>query len=288
MIRFIGCCVLWVGLCVANSFAMSDPESPNDLRAGAPVSVREPQPDGFIPRNPGPAVPSEQNADLLTLVREANEDLYSSLQSFVCKEEMRRFMGRINGQGIRQIDAITAKVSFENGVEHYTEIRQNERDRASISNIPGAWSTGEFGTLLLQTQILLKTQPVVFRGNADLDGTATAIYTVDISEQNSPWDLVIRSEHFRIPFRTKIWVSKTNGHVLKIERASMGVPEGKGISGIHWGVTLEPVEMNGKSWLLPSTGEYTVLYEQSGRREWNEITFSNYHRYGSEVALRFQ
>src|ERR1700745_57630 len=80
MIRFVACCVLWVGLGVANSFAMSDPESLNDLRAGAPVSVREPQPDGFIPRNPGPAVPSEQNADLLTVVREANEDLYSSLQ----------------------------------------------------------------------------------------------------------------------------------------------------------------------------------------------------------------
>ena len=173
-------------------------------------------------------------------------------------------------------------------LEHYAEIRQNEHERASISNIAGAWSTGEFGTLLLQTQILLKTQPVVFEGNADLDGTAAAIYTVDISEQNSPWDLVIRAEHFRIPFRTKVWVSRATGHVLKIARASMGVPEGKGISGIHWGVTLEPVELNGKTWLLPRTGEYTVLYEQSGRREWNQITFSNYHRYGSEVTLRFQ
>lgn len=280
--------VLGLGLSVATCFAISGPEPATDLRAGAPASVRKGQPEGLTPRSPGPAVPEEQTKDLLAFVRQVNEDLYSSLRSFVCNEEMRRFVARVNGEGSRHIDTISAKLSFENGVEHYTEIRQNDRERDSISNIAGAWSTGEFGTLLLQTEMLLATQPVMFGGNTDLDGTPATIYRVDIPEQDSPWDLIIRSEHFRIPFRTEIWVSRATGQILKIERTSTGVPFRKGIAEIRWRVALEAVELNGKTWLLPTTGEYTVLYEHSGRREWNEITFSNYHRYGSEVALRFQ
>ncbi len=275
------------GLWVTNCFAASSPQPATDLRAAAPASLPEGQPDGFIPPSLLPAVP-ELNTDLLKLAREANEEVYSSLQSFVCNEEMHRFKGRISGASSRPIDTVTAKVSFENGVEHYSEVRQNDRERATISGLAGAWSTGEFGTLLQQTQVLLKTQAVLFRMNADMDGTPAAVYAVEISEADSPWDLEIRAQHFRIPFRTEVWVSRISGEILKIERISTSIPFHMGISEIQWGVTLQKVELNGKGWLLPKTGDYAVMYEESGRREWNEMTFSNYHRYGSEVALRFQ
>jgi hypothetical protein len=235
-----------------------------------------------------PPVTIENATDLLTRVRQATEDVYGNLKSFVCDEEIRRFRGRINGGSSRQIDVVTAKVSFENGVEHYADIRQNDRERSSMGGIMGAWSTGEFGTLLRQTQDLLRTQPARFGKYADLNGTAAVIYTVDIPEQYSPWDLEIQSEHYRIPFRTEAWISSTSGEILKIERISTSIPFHMGISEIQWGVTLEPVELNGKTWLLPKTGNYAVLYDESGRREWNDINFTNYHRYGSEVALRFK
>src|SRR5258708_3730861 len=98
--------------------------------------------------------------EILSKARTANEDLYSSLQSFVCNERIERFRGPLNAGTTRAIDTVTANLSFENGVEHYSEIRQNTHPRTSISSLAGAWSEGEFGTLLLQTQKLLKTQPV--------------------------------------------------------------------------------------------------------------------------------
>lgn len=281
------CSVFCASLWIANCFAASDPQTANDLRAAVPASVPETQPDRLLPPSPVPAVPIG-DAELLKLVRAANDELYSNLQSFVCNEEMQRFRGRINGESSRQIDTVKARVSFENGVEHYSEVRQNERERPGISSIAGAWSTGEFGTLLQQTEVLLKTQPVMFERYTELNGTPAAVFAVEISEQDSPWDLEIRKEHFRISFRTEAWVSRATGQILKIERISTCVPKDMGISEIRWGVTLASVELNGKTWLLPKTGEYAVLYEESGRREWNEMTFTNYHRYGSEVALRFQ
>jgi hypothetical protein len=84
-----------------------------------------------------------------------------------------------------------------------------------------------------------------------------------------------------------VWISTATGEIMKIARTSLAIAPETGISGLEWKVTLEPVEINGKQWLLPKTGEYSVLYDQSNRREWNLMNFSNYRRYGSEVALRF-
>lgn len=225
--------------------------------------------------------------DLLARARIANDDLYSSLQSFVCEEQIERYKGSLSAANGKRIDTVTTRVSFENGVEHYTDVYRNKRKRAAIEELPGAWSEGEFGTLLRQTQIALKTAPVQFREYTDLEGTPAAIYGVEVTEQNSAWDLLIESSHYRIPFRAEIWLARETGQILKVERTSTWIPSHMGISEIRWGVTLQMRELNGRSWLLPKAADYTVLYEQRGRREWNEMTFSAYRRYSSETSLWF-
>ena len=225
--------------------------------------------------------------DLLARAQLENELLYSDLQSFVCDEHIDRYKGRLTGETGRQIDTVTARVSFENGVEHYSDIHQNSRERASLSSLPGAWSEGEFGTLLRQTHTLLGTQPVTLKADSELGGTPAAVYTIEVGEQDSPWDLVINGTSYKVPFRTDVWVSKESGRILKIERTSTSIPPGMGISELRWSVTLDPVNMEGKTWLLPKAGEYEVQYADSRRREWNVMTFSGYRRYGSRVVLHF-
>lgn len=238
---------------------------------------------------PGEAGPVAMSVpDLLARVREVNDALYTTLQSFICSEQIERFKGSLSGEDAQHIDTVKTKVSFENGIEHYSDILQDKQRRMRISAVAGAWSEGEFGTLLQQTQILLSTQPVLFRAYAELNGAPAAIYGVEISQQNSPWVLEVDRHHYRIPFRTEAWVSRSTGQILRIERVSTAIPSRVGISQMRWGVTLEPVQLDQKNWLLPKTGTYTVLYEAKGKREWNELTFSDYHRYGSEVALRFE
>lgn len=237
----------------------------------------------FLIAIPQPAL----SDDILNKARTANESLYSSLQSFVCHERIERFRGPLNAETARPLDTVTANLSFENGVEHYSDVRQNARPRGSLSNLTGAWSEGEFGTLLLQTESLLKTQPVFFQAFAALGQVATAVYRFDVPEEISPWDLEVGGQHYRLPFRTDVWISTATGEILKIARTSQSIAPQTRISALEWKVTLEPVEINGKQWLLPKTGEYAVLYDQSNRREWNLMNFSGYRRYGSEVALRF-
>jgi hypothetical protein len=111
---------------------------------------------------------------------------------------------------------------------------------------------------------------------------------MQLTSEESPWDLEVRSHHYRVPFRTRVWASDPDGEILKIERVSTSITIAVGISEIRWSVTLKTTELNGRTWLLPDTGEYAVNYDDASHREWNIMQFSKYRRYASQVAIRFQ
>lgn len=224
---------------------------------------------------------------LLSKARSANGDLYSTLQSFVCKEEIERYKGDVKKTKVRLIDHVSTNLSFENGVEHYNDVRQNDRSRASLPEIMGAWSEGEFGTLLQQTDKLLKIQPVSFVSFEELNAIPTAVYRFIVPETDSPWDLSVGTQHYKIPFSTDVWISIASGQILKIVRKSISIPGDTRIAEIDWEVSLAAVDLSGKTWLLPTLAGYSVTYVQSKRCEWNQMSFSNYKRYGSESQLRF-
>lgn len=228
-----------------------------------------------------------KSKELVSEIISANDGLYGQLQSFVCNERIERFAARKKGDSGRRLDTLNAQVSFENGHEHYSEVKREGQKLASLSSVAGAWSEGEFGTLLRQTEKLLRTEDVRFDGDGEMSGTPASGLYFDVSEKDSPWDLEVAGRHYRVPFRAHVWVEKSSGQILKITRNSLGTVGDTRIAGLEWSVALAPVELNGKSWLLPKQGKYSVEYVNSGRREWNELSFSNYHRYGSEVLLRF-
>jgi hypothetical protein len=250
--------------------------------AAAPGADSIPKPDNV----PDITTPKSQT-QLLEKARLANDDLYANLKSFVCAEEIQRYKGDLHGSKTHSVDHVSANLSFENGVERYYDIRQNARTRPDIASIAGAWSEGEFGTLLQQTGRLLETQPVTFVAFETLGQNPTAIYRFNVSEEESPWELEVGSDHYRVPFTTDVWISVASGEILKIARKSIAIPAETRISEITWDVTLGAVDLNGKSWLLPTAAAYSVEYADSKRREWNEMSFSGYHRYGSESSLRF-
>lgn len=227
------------------------------------------------------------NIGILDKARAANMNLYSALQSFVCNEEINRFRGSLDGTSLHPLDTVTAKLSFERGVEQYSAIYQNNRQRAGISSLSGAWSEGEYGTLLIQTEQLLATQNVSFETFAAVQGERTAIYHFDVTPQESPWDLLVGGRHYRVGFSTDVWISVDSGEILKIHRISQDVPPETHISELQWDITLDRVSLNGKPWLLPTTGTYSVIYRESHRKEWNLISFTNYQRYGAQTALKF-
>ncbi len=219
---------------------------------------------------------TRNEVDILERAQAANDDVYSSLRSVRCNEKMSRFQATIDGKSAQALDTVTAKLSFERGTEQYTDVHQNNSPRPSLSSIPGAWSEGEFGTLLLQTQRFLSTQKLSLQSFADLGGEQTAVYQFDVAAADSHWDLTVSGSTHHIPFQTRVWISVTTAEILKIDRVSLSIPDEANVLELRWGITLDRVTLNGKPWLLPSKGSYAVIYNKS--QQWNLISFTDFQR----------
>jgi hypothetical protein len=200
---------------------------------------------------------------------------------------MERYRARLNGQNALQIDTVTAQVSFENGTENYSGILQGDRQRTSMSEIRGARSEGEFGTLLRQTRTLLATGALTQQTASDENGRPAVLLSLNVPGDKSPWQVTVDRKKYGLPFRTDVLVNQATGRILAVKRTSTAMPPASDISEIQWSVNLKPAQLDGKEWLLPASGEYSLLYEKTNRREWNQITFGDYHHHAASSVMHF-
>ncbi len=170
------------------------------------------------------------------------------------------------------------------------QIYRRDHKLAKLSDLKGIWSEGEFGSLLTHAIRLMQAERPAFKCWEKVDGMEAAKYQLDVPASNSPWNIYAfggeNGQHYALPFRATVWISRASGEIFKIEEDSTSVAPQLGASEIRWVLTLQQVNLNGEQWLLPKMAEYEVL-EPNNRRLWNAMTFSGYHRYGAEVKLRF-
>lgn len=226
--------------------------------------------------------------DLLTKVRASAEQVFANLINFVCSEQIDRFRGSAHNPSGHKIDVITSKVSYTNDAEHYSDIHQNNKPLSQIGGLSGAWSEGEYGTVLSDTVKALRSRTIKFVSFSMLEGKTAAVYRFDYSAADSPWDIAVSGSHYSLPFHGQIWVSPATGDILRIDRIAYDVPVQTGISGVNWAVMFGPTTADGKTFWLPSKGVYSVSYLNSDRHEWNELAFSDYKHFGSDVVVHFR
>jgi hypothetical protein len=225
--------------------------------------------------------------DLLTLAKQANQPIHSNLRSFTCNERIDRFRARLDEVGKHRVDTVTAELSYADGKEVYSQILRNDKPAASIDSLGGAWSLGEYGTLLRETEDLLGSNTAMFRQLTTFNGIDAAIYSFDTNESDSPWSLTIGPKDYRIAFRTFVWVSTGSAQILKIARVSGNIDQESRVSKITWMVTFKACKLKGKRYLVPDGGQYAVTHGPDGWCEWNVLTFTNYHRYEAETRVIF-
>ena len=200
---------------------------------------------------------------------------------------MERFRAA-HGESVgKPIDIITSNVSFENGRERYTEILQNNKERKSIASISGAWSEGEYATFLNETRKVLDSGVLKLQSVTSLNGEPAGLFSFEFDQANSPWDLQIGSKHYPVGFLFEMWVSLNRRHPSHIAIVHQHLAS-KLIAEIDWLVDFGAFDVDGKTFMLPKDGVYSVTYLTSPKHEWNVLTFSDYHRFSSEVAIHFQ
>jgi hypothetical protein len=241
-----------------------------------------------IPTSAQPAPNNSLEQNLLSRARENSANLAAELTNFICRERMERFRAAHGETVGKPIDVITSNVSFEGGRERYSDIFQNNKERKSISSISGAWSEGEYATFLNETRKVLDAGVLKLQSVSSLNGEPAGLFSFEFDQTKTPWDLQIGSNHYPVGFLFEMWVSLKSGEILRVSRSSTSISPQSLISEIDWLVDFGAFNVDGKTFMLPKDGVYSVTYLSSAKHEWNVLTFSDYRRFSSEVAIHFQ
>lgn len=233
----------------------------------------------------GPVTPSLKEA--FDRMRNSIRQQYASLKDFTCKEQIERYRGSVRNPRSHKIDVITSQLSYHGDSEHYANIRQNDKPLNEIGSLSGAWSQGEYGTILHETMKALDSRVVTFVSFHDLDGAAAAVYSFDYTATDSPWDISVGGTHYSVPFLCQIWASASTGDVMRIERIAHDVPPSTGISVVNWAAVFGPTSVDGKILWLPAKAIYSVSYLNSDRHDWNQIAFSEYKPVGTNFPKKW-
>jgi hypothetical protein len=227
-------------------------------------------------------------ANLLDRMIASASQVYEDLTNFVCREDIERYKGSRHNPGGHKLDVITSTVSYDRDAEHYADIYQNNKPLNRIRGLSGAWSEGEYGTLLGETLKALKSRKIGSISSSNLDGVPATVYSFDYSADDSPWEIEVAGHHYFLPFRGQVWASLATGDVLRMDRIATDVPQQTGIAGVNWSVSFGSQTADKRTFWLPTKAVYSVSYLDGGRHEWNLIAFSAYRRYGSDVVVRFE
>ena len=174
-----------------------------------------------------PVVRRPAGDPLIAKATEAALDFTEGLPNYVCQEMMARYESTTHPANWQAIDIVSAALVYENGKEDYRDIAVNGKLlKKSIDQVGGAWSTGEFGTMLIDLLSPATAAQFRYRREERQSGVITKVYDYSVKRENSHWQITMSGQTYRPAYKGSIWVDPATSRCLAHRDASCGLPGG--------------------------------------------------------------
>jgi hypothetical protein len=264
-------------------------------RADSPggATVRPPAPDGPSIRRIG----DEDAAPITTrpmdeMIRKATDaalDFTETLPAYVCQEVMSRFQSETRPANWHALDVVTTNLVYENGKEDYRDVAINgKKINKSIEETGGAWSTGEFGTVLVDLFSPATATDFVYQRESRIAGISAKLYDFRVNRENSHWTIHMGSQSYNPPYKGSVWIDPQTARVLRIEMEAFGFPGSFPIDHVESATDYQYIRLgDAKQYLLPVHAETLSCERGTDMCSRNTIDFRNYHKYTGESSITF-
>lgn len=222
--------------------------------------------------------------------REQAATFTESLPNYVCQEQMARFASQTHVVNWQPIDIVSAEVIYENGKEHYRKLAINGKlIKKKMEDLAGSWSTGEFGTMLMDILSPATAADFRFRRRARVTNRDAYVFDLDVDHEHSHWHVEGPSQYILPAYRGSIWIDKETGRVLRIEMQAYQIPEEFPFDKVESATDYEFVRIGGdREFLLPVHAETLTCQRGTNICSRNVIDFRNYHKYSGEAEIKFE
>ena len=236
-----------------------------------------------------PAQPG--SAEITQLLREARQNAASYaklLPDFICEEVVDRSQ---QAGGIwRRVDSLEIRLTFFQRREDYKLISVNGRPRtASMDDIGGAFSKGEFGSILN----LLVAYPATFRWDhwTTLRRRPAHVFAFRVDREYEPYHIQFQSGRIGRPSSAAVgqvgwvYVDSETKNVLRLVADAIDIPVSFPVQKSKVRVDYDFVQVGASSYLLPIRAEVRMAAGPVVTR--NVVSFRAYRKFGAETSITF-
>jgi hypothetical protein len=275
--------------------ALNSPPPPASQSAPVPQPAVQPiaaQPAGRAPEAAPERVSLEAGPPVDARIEKARavaETFTETLPDYVCQEQMARFQSETHVVSWQALDIVSAEVVYEKGRERYRNLAINGKltKAQRMEDMPGAWSTGEFATVLVDVLSPATAAEFRYRKDSRSGGRSAAVYDFNVDHDHSHWHIQIGSQSVLPAYKGTIWIDKETGRVLRIEMQAYHLPEEFPYDKIEAADDYEFVRIGEGQFLLPVHAENLSCQRGTDICSHNVIDFRNYHKYSGEATIIF-
>lgn len=267
------------------------------VREGGVVTSDEPAtpslarrvPEKLVDDNPPAVIDRRPLDDHIRRAAAAALEFIEGLPAYVCQEVITRYQSESRVPSWQALDVVTAAVVYENGREEYRDITVNGKKSAkSFEETGGAWSTGEFGTVLIDLFAPATAAEFHFRGESRIGGVNTRVYDFDVARENSHWNVKMASQSYRPAYKGSVWIDPQTARVMRIEMQGYGFPQDFPTDTVESATEYQYIRLgDAKQYLLPVHAETLGCQRGTPYCFKNVIDFRNYHKYSGESHITF-
>lgn len=271
-------------------------ETPPEPPRTAPVTTASARPPATAagtsaPEPPAsvepPAPVNNAHTAFIDKAREAANNFLEGLPNYVCEQMTTRYASTGHVTDWQPIDVVTANLVYENHQERYLNLKINGKAVKKSIEETGAWSTGEFGTVLDDLFSPATAAHFRFIGERNIAGKRAALYDFDVDHPHSHWTVHVTGQYIRPAYKGTVWIENDNARALRIEMQAIDVPKEFPYDKTEMALDYDYTNLGVNKFLLPVKAEILMCERDSSNCERNTIEFRNYHKYEGESTITF-
>jgi len=276
---------------------------PPKLRHGAPAQRQDADTEEDTAAAPAPGASNETRETreasetpeapptddpVIEKAKHATVAFTEKLPNYVCKEFMARYESTRQPADWQALDVVSTDIIYEAGRESYRNIAVNGKPfQKGMEQMSGAWSTGEFGTMLLDLFAPWTAAEFRLRRRSTVAGVETRVYDFEVDHPHSHWHVQVASQSMLPAYKGSVWIEPSTGKVLRLEMRARQLPERFPVDTVESAVDYDSVMIGGKKFLLPVHAETLACERGTSNCSRNAIDFRNYHKFESNSDITF-
>jgi hypothetical protein len=268
---------------------------PPKIKRGMPAAKADAETEAEDSPASSPGAQSDETPEpppvddpVIVKAKQATVTFTEKLPNYVCKEFMARYASSRQPPEWRALDVVSTNIVYEGGHESYRDLAINDKPvHKGMEEMSGAWSTGEFGTMLLDLFAPWTAAEFRLRRRATIAGLEARVYDFEVEHARSHWKVQVASQSMLPAYKGSVWIEPETGQVLRLEIAARALPKEFPVDTVESAVDYERVLIGGKKFLLPVHAETLACERGSSNCTRNAIDFRNYHKFESSSDVTF-